>query len=316
MFIERVPLRISLIGGGLDFPEIIANHDACTLAFTIDKYVHAIVNPLVPCFNYKFRVGYKEQDFGQVIDDIRHPIVREVLRFFEIDEYLDIQSLSNVPSIAGLGSSSAFTIALFRALNRFKKLNLRDDDILSNCIQIERFTNNCMGGLQDHYHTFYNGFNLINYQSNKVIQIDGSLTNQVINNSILVLDNSVPNIVSTSARGVGGSWYSEEELNFLLGINHEIKMAVLANKLTFKLLFETFEVSCKHKFNKMIHSNTFSSSPFTDWLIKNNIFSWKYCGAPGSRAIYILSNSKTTSMIKNKISSINSIFEIPINISN
>jgi D-glycero-alpha-D-manno-heptose-7-phosphate kinase len=315
MYIERAPLRISLIGGGLDFPNIINDHDICTLAFTIDKYVHAIVNPLVACFDYKFRVGYKEQDYGHFIDDIRHPVVRESLRFFQVDDYLDIQSLSNIPSIAGLGSSSAFAIALFKCLNKLTKRGLTDLEILNHCIEMERFTNNNMGGLQDQYHSFYGGFNLINYQQNEVVKMNSNLTTSILEGSALVLDHNTL-VTNTSSRGVGGSWYSPEELELLISINASIKHATYANNLTFNLLLDNFEQSCKHKLSKMISAGNFHATPFTTWLIENNIFSWKYCGAPGSRAIYILSSKDKIAFIKHKIATINSLFEIPINISN
>jgi D-glycero-alpha-D-manno-heptose-7-phosphate kinase len=250
MYIERAPLRISLIGGGLDFPNIINDHAICTLAFTIDKYVYAIINPLVACFDYKFRVGYKEQDYGQYIDDIRHPVVRESLRFFQVDDYLDIQSLSNIPSIAGLGSSSAFAVALFRCLNKLTKRGLTALEILNNCIEMERSTNNNMGGLQDQYHSFYDGFNLINYQQNEVVKMNDNLTSSILECSILVLDKKTPD-TSPSARGVGGSWYSAEELEFLIAINASIKHATYTNNLSFNLLFDNFEQSCKHKLSKM-----------------------------------------------------------------
>jgi D-glycero-alpha-D-manno-heptose-7-phosphate kinase len=314
MYIERTPLRISLIGGGLDFPNIINDHDVCTLAFTIDKYVYAIINPLVPCFDYKFRVGYKEQDYGQQIDDIRHPVVRESLRFFQVDDYLDIQSLSNIPSIAGLGSSSAFAVALFRCLNKLTKKGLTDLEILNYCIEMERSTNNNMGGLQDQYHSFYDGFNLINYQQNQVVKMSNGLTSSIFEGSMLVLDQKTSDTI-TSSRGVGGSWYSIEELEFLLSINASIKQATYNNNLTYNLLLDNFEQSCKHKLSKMISTGKFHGTPFTNWLIDNNIFSWKYCGAPGSRAIYILSSKEKIALIKHKIATTNSLFEIPINLS-
>lgn len=65
MVISRTPLRMSLVGGGTDLPDL------------IDKYVHVIVSPR---FEGDFRIGYSRTEIRERVDEIQHDLVREALR--------------------------------------------------------------------------------------------------------------------------------------------------------------------------------------------------------------------------------------------
>ena len=48
MIISRTPYRISLFGGGSDYPHWYRQHGGSVLGFAIDKYCYLSVRPLPP----------------------------------------------------------------------------------------------------------------------------------------------------------------------------------------------------------------------------------------------------------------------------
>ena len=58
MIISRTPFRISLFGGGTDYPKWYNNYKGCTINATINKYCYITTRYLPPFFNYKHRIRY------------------------------------------------------------------------------------------------------------------------------------------------------------------------------------------------------------------------------------------------------------------
>ena len=51
MLICRTPFRISLLGGGTDFPEWYEKNNGITISFTFDKYCYVTLRKLSPIPN-------------------------------------------------------------------------------------------------------------------------------------------------------------------------------------------------------------------------------------------------------------------------
>jgi D-glycero-alpha-D-manno-heptose-7-phosphate kinase len=116
MIISRTPFRVSLFGGGTDFPAWYRENKGVVVSATINKYCYLNVRYLPPFFDYKYRIRYTQQEYVSSIDEIKHPSVRECIRFIGVSDGLEIQHNSDVPAMSGLGSSSAFTVGLLHAL--------------------------------------------------------------------------------------------------------------------------------------------------------------------------------------------------------
>ena len=54
MIIIQTPLRVSLFGGGTDFPSFYHEHGGCVLSSAIDKYIFVTIKKR---FDNKLRVG-------------------------------------------------------------------------------------------------------------------------------------------------------------------------------------------------------------------------------------------------------------------
>ena len=108
----RTPFRISFVGGGSDMKEFYQHHTGAVISTTIDKYVYIFIHPY---FDEKTQIKYSKTELVENLEEIEHPIVRELLKKFN-QNGIDINSIADIPSGTGLGSSSSFTVGLTNAL--------------------------------------------------------------------------------------------------------------------------------------------------------------------------------------------------------
>ena len=120
MTITRTPFRISFLGGGTDYPIWYEKNGGATLSTTINKYCYITTRYLPPFFDCKYRVRYRDLEEVNEISEIKHPSVRESLRFLNFKHGIETQHNSDVPGMSGLGSSSAFTVGLLHSLHALR----------------------------------------------------------------------------------------------------------------------------------------------------------------------------------------------------
>src|ERR1700730_16666636 len=102
MIITRSPLRVTLGGGGTDLPSYYRQHGGFLIAAAIDKYVYVTaMRPFTPGIFLK----YSKLEHVEQIDDVQHPIIREVLhRVGFKTPQIEITTLADIPAGTGLGS--------------------------------------------------------------------------------------------------------------------------------------------------------------------------------------------------------------------
>ena len=113
MITIKTPFRVSLFGGGTDFPDFFKNHGGLVTGFTIDKYIYQFASKINIDQGFKLRFSYKNNQDVMEIKDIRHPIFRQVLMDYNFDQKYHFSTMSSLPSGTGLGGSSSFTVGLF-----------------------------------------------------------------------------------------------------------------------------------------------------------------------------------------------------------
>jgi D-glycero-alpha-D-manno-heptose-7-phosphate kinase len=165
MIIGKSPLRISYIGGGSDVPSYFCNQPSYVVGTTIDKFVYTSVNALQEFAEQKIRVTYRQVESVSKIDQISHPIVREILRYLNWNQPINIATLADLPGNSGLGSSSAFTVSLISAMNLAGNLEMTPDQIAMLAIHIEREVLQEAGGVQDQFHSTVGGFRMYRFSS-------------------------------------------------------------------------------------------------------------------------------------------------------
>ena len=173
MIMTRAPLRITFVGGGTDLPFYYENRDyGAVVSAAINKYIYVTVNKK---FDDKIRVSYSRTEIVDGIEEIKHPSVREALRLLDITKGIEVVSISDIPSRGtGLGSSSAFLVALLHALHSFRGEFASSEELAREAAKIEREILKEPGGKQDQYMAAYGDLNFIKFMR------DGSVDVQTI----------------------------------------------------------------------------------------------------------------------------------------
>lgn len=171
MIISRTPYRISFFGGGTDYPGWYEKHGGAVLATAIDKYCYITCRYLPPFFEHKSRIVYSRIESCTHTDQIKHPAVRETLRFLKMTRGVEIHHDGDLPARSGMGSSSAFTVGLLNALYALKGSMATKHQLMMESIDIEQKMIKETVGSQDQATAAYGGFNHIQFLQNGEISV-------------------------------------------------------------------------------------------------------------------------------------------------
>jgi len=171
MIINRTPFRISFFGGGTDYPSWYLNHGGCVLSTSIDKYCYITCRVLPPFFEHRLRIVYSKMEQCGHYSEIKHPAVREILRFLNIDQSLEIHHDGDLPARSGMGSSSSFTVGLLHALYAHLGIMPSKMRLASESVHIEQNMIKETVGSQDQVCVAYGGLNLIKFSTSGEIDV-------------------------------------------------------------------------------------------------------------------------------------------------
>jgi len=173
MIISRTPLRISLAGGGSDLPEYYKkNKYGKVLSIGINRYLYVIIKKQISITDYKYKIRWSKFEQCNKINEIKHPIVKEVLNFFKINEPLEICTFADVPESSGLGSSSTFAVGLINAVLALKNMQQTKGYIADLACDLEINKLKRKIGKQDHYAASYGGINEISFFDNETVNVE------------------------------------------------------------------------------------------------------------------------------------------------
>ena len=164
MIITRTPFRVSLFGGGTDYPQWYQQHGGAVLASTIDKYCYISCRYLPPFFEHKYRIVYSRIENTREISDIEHPAVRAVLGWMKCEHGLEIHHDGDLPARSGLGSSSSFTVGLINALRALSGQYISQENLACEAIHVEQDIIRESVGSQDQISAAFGGFNRISFR--------------------------------------------------------------------------------------------------------------------------------------------------------
>jgi D-glycero-alpha-D-manno-heptose-7-phosphate kinase len=151
VIISRTPVRLSFLGGGTDYPAHFRQHGGQTLGVTIDKYSYVTVNRMADLFDHSIRVSYSQLELANHVDEIRHPAVRECLRYLGLEHGIEIHYVGDLPARTGLGSSSSFTVGLLHALHAFRSEMVSQPKLAAEAVYVEQELIGERVGVQDQY---------------------------------------------------------------------------------------------------------------------------------------------------------------------
>ena len=178
MIISRTPFRITLFGGGTDYPQWYNNYTGSVINATINKYCYITARELPPFFNYKNRIRYYLHEETDNLNDIKHPSVRETAKFLNMNQGIEIVHNADLPAQSGLGSSSTFTVGLLNALYGLKNYMPTKRELALNAIHIEQNLIRESVGSQDQTAAAFGGLNKIVFSKDNTIDVDPILISE------------------------------------------------------------------------------------------------------------------------------------------
>tara|TARA_B100001093_G_scaffold187039_1_gene179655 strand:+ start:2074 stop:3036 length:963 start_codon:yes stop_codon:yes gene_type:complete len=169
---------MSFIGGGSDLKEFYSRHSGCVISTSINKYMYIFMHPF---FDNRIQIKYSKVELVDRIEAIEHPIVREVLRKFNL-EGIDINSIADIPAGTGLGSSSSFTVGLLHSLYGFSGDKVSKAQLAKEACEIEIDILQEPIGKQDQFAAAHGGLNIIRFSTNGEVQVEPiSMENKAYN---------------------------------------------------------------------------------------------------------------------------------------
>ena len=167
MIITRTPFRVTLGGGGTDLPSYYQENGGFILAVGIDKYMYLNVN--TPILDDSIRVQYSRTELVHNIEEVQHTLAREALRYFHVENGIEIVSIADIPAGTGLGSSSCYLVGLLNAMHSLTHTPVSPQKLAEEACDIELHRLQKPIGKQDQYMAAFGGLTTLD------ISKDGSV---------------------------------------------------------------------------------------------------------------------------------------------
>lgn len=162
MIITRTSNRVTLGGGGTDLPEYYSKYGGNWISATIDKYVYVAVKSR---FENELRIVYSELENTTGWQNIKHPIIKELFKKFNIWQNTEFVTFADLPGGSGLGGSGAFTVGAIKALNP----EWGAEKLAESAYDIERNKLNRSVGKQDQYCAAFGGLRAYSIDTKGVV---------------------------------------------------------------------------------------------------------------------------------------------------
>lgn len=297
MIIVRSPLRISLGGGGTDLPSYYHEHEGFLIAAAIDKYVYITLHQT---FVDELIVKYSKLERVKDIQNIEHPIVREVLKHLNVNaSHLEITSMADIPSGTGLGSSGSFTTGLLKALHTYQRHLIQPRDLAEEACYIEL---DCLKepiGKQDQYIAAFGGITCFSFLKNGDVQANPLKMSQ---ETLFTLEDNLLLFFTGYSRSASSILKEQdveskknntemlENLHFIKDIGHQSKTAFEKNDLN-----EFAHLMNVHWEYKKKRSKNMSNTVIDDYYahaLKNGALGGKMIGAGGGGFLMFYTEDK------------------------
>lgn len=161
MLLGKVPLRLSMGGGGTDIQSFFSLEGGYWTSAAISLYVRITVNMR---WNKTWIIKYSDKvEVVDSIDEIKHNLIRESLQLLRAGDWLrgrglEINIISDVPGSSGLGVSGAITVNLLEILHSMKGDGISKKELAEEAYYVEHDL--CGGtatGKQDQYIASFGG---------------------------------------------------------------------------------------------------------------------------------------------------------------
>ncbi len=237
MIITRTPFRISFAGGGSDLANYYEKFGGAVLSTAIDKYVYLSMHPYF--FKDGYFLKYKEVEDVHSVDEIKHRIIREVFKLYNI-KGVDFNSSADIPSGTGLASSSAFTTGLITLCNAYNETYLSKEEVAEQACHVEIDLLKEPIGKQDQYACACGGLNFIEFEKNGHVNIEKVF---LTTDGYKRLENNLMMFYTGQTRAAGDILKEQKKntTDDIAKINNLHKMVQLAKDLKHELLHNNID---------------------------------------------------------------------------
>jgi D-glycero-alpha-D-manno-heptose-7-phosphate kinase len=124
-------------------------------------------------FEPRFVLKYSQTEAAESIDVVKHPLIRECLRYAGTTDFVEITSFADIPSTgSGLGSSSAFSVGLINALLSMQGRMPSHETCAAGACEVEIEKLGEPIGKQDQYAAAYGGMNYLRFNADGSVHVD------------------------------------------------------------------------------------------------------------------------------------------------
>lgn len=167
MIIVKSPFRISFFGGSTDYKDFYEKNGSFLIGTTINKYCYLCMRKRPKILSPNSVITYSKQQIVNDWGEIDNPLIKEILKYRNIQEPIEFTSFSDIPSRTGLGGSSSFAVGMLYLINKvFGGPEITKKGLATDAIYVERTLLNEAGGIQDQIWPAYGGINSIEVDLN------------------------------------------------------------------------------------------------------------------------------------------------------
>lgn len=261
MIITRTPFRISFAGGGSDLASYYRQEGGAVLSTTIDKYMYIVLHPHFD--RRKIQLKYAKTELVGHISEIKHPIFREVLNMYQLSG-VDINSIADIPSGTGMGSSSSFTVGLLNAVKTYIGKETDAETLATEACHVEIDLVGSPIGKQDQYAAAYGGLNFITFRPDDTVGVERigispKAKQQLERNLVLVYiggQHSANEILQSQSASIRQADKSAV-MRQMVGLAYQLKEALSANDLD--------------SFGRILHEGWMLKRTLTEGISNNSI---------------------------------------------
>lgn len=310
MIINRTPLRISFAGGGSDLPDFFTKYGGAVISTTIDKYIHIFVHS-----NFetdKILMKYSKTEEVRNPKYLENSIARTILSQMKLNG-LEIASSGDMPAGTGLGSSSAFAVSLYHALNTHIGKKVSTEKLAQYACETEIIKLGYPIGKQDQYASAYGGLNFYQFHKNgqvtvEPIKISPKKKRELDQNLVLFytgITRSANDILEKQKINIKKSPNTVSVIKKMVDITFEMKKTLEKNNIK--------------KFGELLHKSWSLKQSIADGItnttidkyykigIKNGALGGKLLGAGGGGCLLFYCEKKNQDKLKKSLKNLRHI---------
>ena len=308
MKLVKTPLRISYVGGGTDYPSYYMNNEGCgVIAAAINQYVYIYSHKLSPIAKEQIRFTYRETESVNALAELKHPVLREMLKLRNWPEKTNFGTFSDLPSGVGLGGSSSFAVGLAHLILDTGSNEIDPHVLAELAVRVERDELKEPGGIQDHYVAAFGGLRKYEFKQSGVEVSPKIMSQDAVSyleeRQMLIWleetrDSETHAAVTESEIGKSNSYL--KEMTDLFQETGKIFSEDMGGVQTFEKIKEAVTLGWSYKkrftseLSPIVQSVETVLSKFSD-------VGYKLCGAGGSGFLLVLAEPDILAQIKNAL---------------